>query len=564
MRKKLLATALGIALLLALLWPLSMKIEGAQMHADQTAEALVQPIIDVEEAIETELAQSGVPVGSVIELEDAWAIEDTREESWEPLVRSMVNGADALAYDAEKNTFYCTLGMETGDEWPQLSLAAKNAPDGIEIRMVDDYTYDWCSDAIREGYRYELLAYTESQYSYFGIVFTGLPIVSIQTGGQTIGDAYIPARASIAAAGFDAVDTAAKVHLRGGGFKKLIDKQSYRLEFHAIDEKGRDRRSRLSVLGMEADSDWLLIGNPSDETAVRNHLCWDMWNKWNPNGGVPTLLGSELVEVFVNDEYMGLYQLMQRVDHEKEILQMGGDTQTDYVYRIIREPNINPKRPARNYYGRTQFWAEQRYRPEYTDEEQAFALFEPYVEMSREYDVIDEEEFRALAEEHIDLEPLLSYFLFHQAADLTDDNVNNNLFIWLLRNEDGGYTYHLSPWDMDFGFTTESGEDSERDQLCLVMRMPRRILDMNLGESRQILYDIWAEKRSTILTDDAVYQWMMDMEEWINRSGAFLREHERWYGEAIPLDLSLLTANEIAHMATIDREITELWPIAGQ
>ena len=66
-------------------------------------------------------------VEPVREIEEIWAIEDEREESEELLVtRLFCNGAEA-AYDAESNTFYCTLGLENGEEWPKIKLTtAKN------------------------------------------------------------------------------------------------------------------------------------------------------------------------------------------------------------------------------------------------------------------------------------------------------------------------------------------------------------------------------------------------------------------------------------------------------
>ena len=56
-------------------------------------------------------------------IEDLWAIEDARQESEKPLVAVLSNGGVPLCYDAQENTFYCTLGLECGDEWPQLQLA---------------------------------------------------------------------------------------------------------------------------------------------------------------------------------------------------------------------------------------------------------------------------------------------------------------------------------------------------------------------------------------------------------------------------------------------------------
>ena len=107
-------------------------------------------------------AHERTPVGEMIDIEDEWAIEDERQEAQAPLVRSMVNGDSALGHDAGSDTFYCTLGVEHEDDWPELALSVQDAP-GVTVCWIDDYAYDFCADAIREGYRYELLAYTDTE-----------------------------------------------------------------------------------------------------------------------------------------------------------------------------------------------------------------------------------------------------------------------------------------------------------------------------------------------------------------------------------------------------------------
>ena len=70
-------------------------------------------------------------VEPVREIEEIWAIEDEREESEEPLVtRLFCNGAEA-AYDAESNTFYCTLGLENGEKWPEIKLTTDKNGGGV-------------------------------------------------------------------------------------------------------------------------------------------------------------------------------------------------------------------------------------------------------------------------------------------------------------------------------------------------------------------------------------------------------------------------------------------------
>ena len=64
------------------------------------------------------------------DIETIWAIEDAREESGVPLVTALEMNGVPLAYDAAENTFYCTLGLEDGEAWPELRLTAPGAKEG--------------------------------------------------------------------------------------------------------------------------------------------------------------------------------------------------------------------------------------------------------------------------------------------------------------------------------------------------------------------------------------------------------------------------------------------------
>ena len=81
------------------------------------------------------------------DIEAIWDIEDAREESDVPLVTALEMNGMPLAYDAAENTFYCTLGLEDGEAWPELRLTAPGAK-GVRLMFADDYTYDWRSEAV--------------------------------------------------------------------------------------------------------------------------------------------------------------------------------------------------------------------------------------------------------------------------------------------------------------------------------------------------------------------------------------------------------------------------------
>ena len=99
-----------------------------------------------------------------------------------------------MAYDAENNVFYGSLGLENGAQWPEIKLTASDeAAKGLSLCFADDYGFDDCDAAIREGYSYQIFAYTDTAYSYAEVVFIGLPLVNV-TAEQTIEREDVPAR----------------------------------------------------------------------------------------------------------------------------------------------------------------------------------------------------------------------------------------------------------------------------------------------------------------------------------------------------------------------------------
>lgn len=218
-------------------------------------------------------------VGGPADIEVLWEIEDTRTESKEPLVTAMENHGVPLAYDKENNTFYCTLGMENGDAWPELHLTVANAG-GVNVLFSDDYTYDWCDEAIAEGYTYELMAYTDTQYSYFNMVFTGLPTVSLSYEGEMT-TVDIPVSFEMGSYGNDHLVSAGRAHLRGDGSLAWTQKKGYKVEFTRRTDG--TKKVEQTVPGFGKQSEILLLPMAFDETLMLDRLSWDMYEVITPD-----------------------------------------------------------------------------------------------------------------------------------------------------------------------------------------------------------------------------------------------------------------------------------------
>ena len=131
-----------IALLLAVLCPVALYAARYTPQEDAVSRQIRLWMNGEEER--------GRPVASVMETEDVWAIEDARTEAERALVQRMFNGDEILGYDSESRTFYCSIGTQNGDAWPELALSALGEA-GVSAAFVDDYTYDFCWDAVAEG-----------------------------------------------------------------------------------------------------------------------------------------------------------------------------------------------------------------------------------------------------------------------------------------------------------------------------------------------------------------------------------------------------------------------------
>ena len=226
--------------------------------------------------------------------------------------------------------------------------------------------------------------------------------------------------------------------------------------------------------------------------------------------------------------------------------------------RIIKEANLGEK-PNADWMEAAGIYGELRYAPYGVSAKAALARFDPLIEMSiQNRGVVSDERFTQLVEKHVDIKEWLEYFLFVQAASLGHDNYFNNVYLWALR-EDNRYVYHFSPWDMDMAFIRMFG-NGDNDTINLYYAQVWRMLDLNIGNSRQTLWNIWNEKRQTIISDDAMYMRIEDFQDMINRSGAYLRESEKWHGGAQELDLSEILVFAVEHLNVADRMMSSLWP----
>lgn len=105
------------------------------------------------------------------------------------------------------------------------------------------------------------------------------------------------------------VSEKAEVWVRGNTSREF-EKRGFGIEFK---EEDMLTNKDVSLSGMTADSDWVLHGPYMDKTLLRNYLCYNLSGEimeYAPN--------VRFCELFVNEEYMGVYLLVEKIKYNED------------------------------------------------------------------------------------------------------------------------------------------------------------------------------------------------------------------------------------------------------
>ena len=483
-------------------------------------------------------------VQPAMDIEEIWAIEDTREESGEPLVTAIKNRAVPLAYDEETNTFYCTLGMDNGEDWPDIHLHAYGKRN-VSAVFVDDYTYDWCPDAIRDGYSYEIMAYTDTQYSYFNIVFTSLPIVMLESDERIPAHEDVPVEVVLSWDKDTLMQTHGRAHRRGDTSLRKYPKNGIKVEY----TRHENGTSRIEMdtphLGMT--DGMLLLACSVDHQLIRDRLCWDMYSGIVQEDEPFGPMRSHYVEVFVNQSYQGTYLMMRPYRYAQEMAKLGKDAPaTDSYYRVVGRSTFEFDRPWMQ--DHRKIFYEQHYAPAKME---PFASLAPYLELIKEP---SNAKYSEMALKYLDIDSVIRYMLFVYACGLTDNDVNN-IGIWAHYGEKG-VRYFLNPWDLDVSWGLDDQGDAEA---MYAIELFDRLVGLDCGGIvRDRVKAIWQEYREKAFNQEYLDQLMAQYERELNESCAYYRDAVRWEKSNAYLDLYNIYSYALARFDMMDRRIEEL------
>ncbi|MBK9420752.1 MAG: CotH kinase family protein [Flavobacteriales bacterium] len=301
----------------------------------------------------------------------------------------------------------------------------------------------------------------------FSFVSSDLPIVLINTDGTSIPeDEKITASMGIVDNGvgalnhpgdpFNNYDGVIGIRVRGNSSNYLSPKKSYSVELRDIFGEDLD----ASILGMPAESDWILLANYFDKSLMNNtltyHLARAMGN-YAPR--------QRDVEVVLNGEYLGVYALVEEIKRDGDRVDIaklnpdeiaGDDLTGGYILRVdwfdgMDNGFVSPYAPAVSADGQ-QTYFEYRYpKPEDLVPEQK-AYIQAYVDSFE----------TALAGPGF-ADPMTGWRAYAEEASFVDMFLINELsrnvdgyrlssFLYKDKDSNGGKLHDGPAWDYDIAW----------------------------------------------------------------------------------------------------------------
>ncbi len=338
-----------------------------------------------------------------------------------------------------------------------------------------------------------------------------------------------------------------------GGLSQSFPKKSYSFEFRKpTGSEEVDGGTRL--LGLRDDGDWILDAMYVDFARMRNRLSTDIWIAMNR---VPYYDKEPLAvngtrgaftEVFLNNTYMGLYCLTERIDRKQ--LQLS--KREGFCFKASSWSNstefINGDAGFSNDLDKWDGW-ELEYQSEKGAVSSPRVKWEPLRNFIHFTTTASDVDFVSGIATRFDIPNLVDYLLFINAIG-ADDNSGKNTFFSFHGNSRN--RFFITPWDIDASwgrrwngdkidlregeFLGVTGILHTDSRYCRPNAWFIRMMETNPSGFRIALKQRWAELRGSELSEAKLTARIEAYQLLLVSSGAWAREAGTWRGSVADLE----------------------------
>ncbi len=432
--------------------------------------------------------------------------------------------------------------------------------DGVAVASGDTFRFE----GISGSKQYMVTAQMGGETITGGITFTWLPVVELngdfndtyQVGTVTVSEpdsAY-------------AEPLSARLKWRGQATNtESSHKRNYRIKF-INEEDGSKANHRF--FGLRNDNNWILDAGQRDFLRLRNRISTDLWldyarQPWYAEAdsikNVRNGSRGQVVEVLLNGEYQGIYNMCEPIDRKQLKLERYAETEDGYdmhgmlwtSFKWTRTVTMSRPEPLP---ADSPIWDgfELKY-PDYDETHMAdWTVLHNAVWFSNRADLDFEARVDSMAY-YYDIPVLQDYHIFILLLQALDNESKNIYYACHDVQEHPRLT--MVPWDLDIclGQNYAPGVDQpnivspERPTGGWIMNLP--MCDMfEIEEYRHSMTERYWELRQTVFDPDSLVNRFRTVMDGLEACGAASREEARWSHDSDIANKTLDLSNEMDYV----------------
>ncbi len=375
----------------------------------------------------------------------------------------------------------------------------------------------------------------------YALQFTYLPIVGLE---GDFGYDYTAGTVTLAEPGQSASEAmAAQLKWRGNTTNTPEKhKRNYSIKF--VNENGEKQNRQL--LNMRRDNHWLLDAGQPDMARVRNRVATELWLDlsrppyyYEQAPDVLTGVRGEVVELFLGDEYRGIYSLTEAMDR-KQLQLVKHDTINNVFHGGLWKTD--------EFNSQTGFRFTEPFNdslPDYC----SFAVKYPDIDevFPTSYQVLYDaiysmevsetiDRYNNVVDSHFDMPVAIDYTIFYLTLNANDNSARN--IYWLCYDRAVDQRLSIAVWDLDASVGQTWSPVDWRPPLTAYdfFKLPYnwlfKMLFHNKCKYRQAFLDRYDELRTTWLSTESLVSRYSNAIDRLIDCGAAAREEQRWNGDS--------------------------------
>lgn len=343
----------------------------------------------------------------------------------------------------------------------------------------------------------------------------------------------------------------AKIKWRGGSTNtEGKHKRNYKIKF----------KEKQQFFGLKADKNWILDAGQQDLFRLRNRIATELWNDfarkpyYTADGAeVVTGVRGRVVEVFLNDEYIGIYSLTETMDNKTLGLKKSkkGIIHGQLWKTSGRGLSMMYNTP-----------------PSFDNTSSTWDVFETKYPDIKDVNPTDysplwkainfvvnssDEEFKDSVAYYFDLPVVEDYYIYTQTLCAVD-NIGKNMY-WAIYDSKESQKITFAVWDLDL--TVGSSYLKVYDQKYTLpnhiikgyFNLIKRLIATNAGNfNSQVRERYWSARKDVLSTDSLIARYK-SYYQLLKKCGAAERETQRWSGDTDILEQKIDYDKEMGHIA---------------